>query len=153
MRSSDRLSRWALPILLMTGGPAAAITQVPGPIEIGPSWGKVEGNGRIDLYTRIANQGVLADRLVGGSCSGFGSTSLAGLNPQTQANQPDEKGVFIPPGRTVTLTPDGPYLAVTDAQDPVKDGALVPCTLDFVHSGQRIVIFRIGPPEPAVDEP
>ena len=153
MRSSDqRPALWAFAAAVLAAGPALALSQVPGPIEIGPSWGRVDSNGAT-LYTTIINRGVLADRLTGGTCSGFGEAALAGLDPSTQGTLADEKGVFIPPGKTVGLDPSGARLALSAARHAVEDGALIPCTLDFVHSGQRIVVFRVGQPESAATEP
>ena len=153
MRSSDvRAVLWALPALLIACGPAYAISQVPGPIDIGPSWGQTSGSGT-SLYTTIVNRGVLADRLARARCSGFGDVTLTGLDRSDQGDNPDQRGVLIPPGATVDLASNGPHFALTDARQPVASGALIPCTLDFVHSGQRIVVFRLGQPGTPVAEP
>ncbi len=150
--SENWVGRWALPALLLVCGPAFAIPQVSGPIDIGPSWGQTDGAGT-SLYTTIVNRGVLGDRLARGHCSGFGDASLTGLDSASQGANPDEQGVFIPPGATVRLAPSGPHQALTDARHAIPPGARIVCTLDFVHSGQRIVVFRVGQPGMAVNEP
>ena len=156
MRSPDRLAATLFACLAAT--PALAITQVPGPIEIGPSWGRVDAaNHAASLYTTMVNHGVLTDRLTGGTCFGFGGVTLSDLDQATQGGDPDAKGVLLAPGATATLKPDAAHLDLSNADantsNALADGALVSCTLDFVHSGQRLVVFRIGAPEPATAEP
>ncbi len=154
MRSSDRIGALLAASLLLAAAPAWALSQVPGPIEIGPSWGAADtASHAASLYTTIINRGVLADRLVGGHCAGFGDVSLAGLEPATQGDSADEKGVLIPAGATARLSPDAAHLALANADRASAPGALISCTLNFVHSGQRLVIFRIGGAGPAVQEP
>jgi copper(I)-binding protein len=156
MRSPDRLAATLIAALAAT--PALAITQVPGPIEIGPSWGRADtADHTATLFTTLVNHGVLADRLTGGTCFGFGGVTLSGLDRTTQGDNQDAKGVLLAPGATATLGPDAAHLALSDADantaQALADGDLVSCTLDFVHSGQRLVVFRIGAPEPATLEP
>jgi copper(I)-binding protein len=157
MRSFDRpiLSVLLVATALLARTPGAhAIAQVPGPIEIGPSWGRIDPQGGLDaLYTTIVNHGVLADRLSGGSCPGYGNVSLTGLDPATQGDAAQEKGLLLAPGATATLAPNGPHIALGDDHHKAAQGALISCTLSFVHSGQRLVVFRIGDPDPAVQEP
>ena len=134
--------------------PLLALTQVPGPIRIGPSWGQSDENDHsASLYTTVINRGVLADRLAGGACPGFGQVSLVGLDAATQGSRPQDRGVFLAPGASATLSANGPHLTIANAQRSVADGSLIACTLDFVHSGQRIVVFAIGPEPGRTDEP
>lgn len=153
MRSArSRVARAVLAIV--AGIPLAALTQVPGPLRIGPSWGTLDGaNHSASLFTTVINRGVLFDRLAGGSCPGYGDASLAGLDPATQGNRPQDRGLGLPPGTTAQLSPNGPHMVLANAPASLAAGALVPCTLDFVHSGQRIVIFTIGAAPPRTDEP
>ncbi len=142
-------------VLLGLAVPLLALDQVPGPIRIGPSWGQGDQNNHsAGLYTTLINRGVLADRLAGGACPGYGRVSLVGIDPATEkGDRPQDRGVFLPPGGTERLTPNGPHLALTDATRSVADGQLIPCALSFVHSGQRLVIFAIGAPGPQTFEP
>ena len=155
MTWSDRVHRAAL--LALTGmaavSPAWGVAQVPGPIEIGPSWGQPSADGSVSLYTTIVNHGVLSDRLRAGECSGFGDAALTGLDPATQGNAADEKGILLGPGATAVLEPGGAHLIHTNATRAREAGTLVSCTLTFVHSGQRLVVFSMGRPGPAVTEP
>ena len=155
-------SRWRLAalsgcvasLLALTVVPSYGLTQVPGPIRIGPSWAQGDQNDHsARLYTTIVNRGVLADRLSGGACPGFGNLALVGVDPATEGNRPQDQGVFLPPGSTEKLAPSGPHFALTDATRPMSDGQLIPCSLSFVHSGQRIVVFAIGAPTPRTFEP
>ncbi len=134
--------------------PSHALTQVPGPIRIGPSWAQGNENDRsAGLYTTIINRGVLPDRLSGGACPGYGHVALVGVDPSTEGSRPQDKGVFLPPGSTETLRPSGPHFALTDATRPMSTGQLIPCALSFVHSGQRLVVFAVGAAEPQTFEP
>ena len=147
-------SRWRLPALSACAIPLLALTQVPGPIRIGPSWAQGDENDHsAALYTTIINRGVLADRLSGGACPGFGNLALVGVDPATEGNRPQDQGVLLAPGATATLAPAGPHFTLTDATRPMSAGQLIPCALSFVHSGQRIVVFSIGAPGPRTLEP
>ena len=134
--------------------PLLALTQVPGPIRIGPSWATADPNNRsAGLYTTIINRGVLADRLSGGACPGFGHLALVGVARATEGDRPQDQGVLLAPGATATLAPSGPHFSLTDTTRPLPNGQLIPCSLSFVHSGQRIVVFAIGGPGPQTFEP
>ena len=155
MRSRDiaRLAGLLCAGSIAASSPADALSQVPGPIEIGPSWAKLDGDGSASLYTTIVNHGVLADRLRGAACSGFGDAALTGLDGATQGSGPDEQGVLIEPGATARLAPSDAHLQLSHTGQAAAPGALIGCTLTFVHTGQRLVIFRVGPPGPASTAP
>ncbi len=143
--------RWLLlPAALATTG----LAQVAGPIEIGPSWGTAGPNGQsASLFTTLINHGVLPDRLAGVSCPGYGTVSETGVNPATEGPGPNDHGVLVPRGGRTAMAPDGPHLALADLPHPIHDGALVPCTLRFVRTGERVIVFTIGAPGPATSEP
>ena len=130
------------------------VAQVAGPIEIGPSWGRAGDDGRsAALFTTMINHGVLPDRLAGVSCPGYGDVTEAGIDPATEGPRPQDKGVLVPRGGRAVLSPNGAHIALSDLPRPVHDGALVPCALHFVRSGERVVVFTIGAPGPAINEP
>ena len=144
--------RWLL--LPLAAFPLLGLSQVAGPIEIGPSWGSAASDGRsASLFTTVINHGVLADRLAGVSCPGYGTVSETGIDPATEGTAPTDRGVLIPRGGRAVLDPSGAHVALSDLPRPIADGALVPCTLHFVRTGERVVVFTIGAPGAATDEP
>ena len=146
------LRRWLL--LPVAAFPLMALNQVAGPIEIGPSWGRAAADGRsAALFTTVVNHGVLPDRLTRVSCPGFGTVSEAGVDPATEGPGPNDRGVLVPRGGRAVLTPDGAHVALDRLPQPIADGALIPCTLHFVRTGERVVVFTIGAPGIATDEP
>lgn len=131
-----------------------ALSQVPGPIDVGPSWAAADDRAHSgSLYVRLANRGVLTDRLTAAHCPAFGHVELAGLDPATQGDKGAEQGVLLAPGSIVTLDAGGPHFVGTDATRPLQAGGLISCTLSFVRSGERIVVFGIGPEGRVTDEP
>lgn len=146
---------WRRGLLVVAAAfPLMAISQVPGPIEVGPSWGSVGSDGRsASLFTTISNHGVLADRLAGIDCPGWGRVATEGLDPATQGDRPQDKGVLVPQGGRAVLAPGGAHVTLADAPRPIGNGTLVACTLHFIRSGERLVVFTIGAPGPAVVEP
>lgn len=134
--------------------PLLGLAQVAGPIEIGPSWGRAGTDGRsAALFTTVINHGVLPDRLAGVSCPGYGPVAEEGVDPATEGPRPQDHGVLVPQGGRAVLGPDGARITLSDVPRPVADGALVPCTLHFVRTGERVVVFTIGAPGIAVNEP
>ena len=143
--------RWLLvPAALVTAG----LAQVAGPIEIGPSWGTAGPDGRsAALFTTMVNHGVLPDRLAAVSCPSYGTVSETGIDPATEGPGPNDHGVLVPRGGRAVMASDGPHLALSNLQRPIHDGALVPCTLHFVRTGERVIVFTIGAPGLATSEP
>lgn len=134
--------------------PLMGLAQVPGPIEIGPSWGRAGQDGQsAALFTTVINHGVLADRIAGLSCPGYGRVAAEGVDPATEGARPQDRGVLVPQGGRAVLGPDGARITLSDLPRPVRDGSLVPCTLHFVRTGERVVVFTIGAPGLAVTEP
>ncbi len=134
--------------------PLMGLAQVAGPIEIGPSWGRAGPDGQsAALFTTVINHGVLADRLSGVTCPGYGQVSEQGVDPATEGPRPQDRGVLVPQGGRAVLGPDGARITLTNLPRPVRDGSLVPCTLHFVRTGERVIVFTIGAPGIAVNEP
>ncbi len=105
------------------------------------------------LYTTVVNFGVLPDRLSGGRCPGYGDLSLTDLSPATQGDRPQDKGLLVPAGATASLGPQGAHLTLAAGSRPVDDGTIISCVVRFVHSGERIVVFTLGPAAPSTSEP
>ena len=140
-------------LLLAIPAGAYALTQVSGPVMIGPSRG--DGNPQnhsATLTTMVVNQGQLADRLVNVLCPSAGDAHL--LNGQVrQVGSIERNGLDIPGSIDGKANPVAVQIGLRQATEPVVSGALVPCSLYFQHAGQRVVVFTLGAHEQATAEP
>ncbi len=151
--------------LLLAGGlawphAARALTQVSGPVQIGPSSGDGDAQNRsATLSTVVTNQGELPDRLVNVACPGLGTANL--LNGQVQPVTPGSpagpgeprNGLDLPGAVSDRATPVPVRIGLSQATQPMLAGTLLPCSLYFEHAGQRIVVFMLGAHDPASNEP
>ena len=133
-----------------------ALTQVSGPVQIGPSSGDGDdANHAAALSTTLTNQGGLPDRLVNVACPGIGTVAL--MNGQVQPIAPGSdvrrNGLDLPAAVDGRLTPVRAQFRISQATQPMTAGALIPCALYFQHAGQRIVVFSLGVHETTTDEP
>lgn len=133
-----------------------ALTQVAGPVQIGPSSG--DGNDAdhsAALSTTITNQGGLPDRLVNVACPGFGTVGLVNgqVRPVAPGSGVPRNGLDLPPSLDGQITPVQARFSLSHATQPMVAGTLVSCALYFQHAGQRIVVFSLGTHEPASNEP
>ncbi len=139
--------------LLAVSIPGHAITQVAGPLMIGPSHGDGDDQDHAaQLSTTITNQGGLPDRLINATCPGTGHMALLNGSlrqfPNGQFN-----GLDIPASSDGRYQPVQAEFSLTQATQPMVRGALVPCALSFAHGGQRIVVFTLGVQESQTNEP
>ena len=140
-------------LLLAVPACADALTQVSGPVMIGPSRGDGDPqNHSATLTTIIANQGRLPDRLVNVVCPSAGTAHLLNGRVQPVGNV-DRDGLDIPGSVDGKADPVTVQIGLSQATEPVVSGALVPCSLYFEHAGQRIVVFTLGAHEQATPEP
>lgn len=149
---------WARSFLIacpLLAAPVAghALSQVSGPVQIGPSHGDGDTqNHSATLTTTITNQGQLPDRLVDVACPGTGAATL--VNGQVrEVGTVQQNGIDLPGTIGGRATPVQAQLALSNAQLPMMPGALVPCSLYFQHAGQRIVVFMLGANEAPANEP
>ena len=150
----SRLTAALLPVALCAlPGAASALTQVSGPVQIGPSAGSFDTqNHSATLSTMVTNQGGLPDRLMNITCPSVGDAHL--LNGHVEpVDGVQRNGLDIPAAAPGRVTPVPVQISLTQARPPMVAGALVPCSLYFEHAGQRVVIFMLGEHEPASDEP
>ena len=54
-------------------------------------------------------------------------------------------GLEIPAGGSAELSPGGTHLMLIDLSAPLKEGDMVPVTLDFAKAGKVDVQFMVGP--------
>lgn len=142
----------AVPLLTVTVA-GHAMTQVSGPLQIGPSHGDGDDQDHAaQLSTMITNQGMLPDRLINATCPGSGHMALLNGHvrqfPNGQFN-----GLDIPASIDGRYQPVQAEFSLTQATQPMTSGALVPCALSFAHGGQRIVVFTLGVQESQTNEP
>ena len=155
--------------------PAHAVAgQVSGPMQVGPSWGQGDPqHSSALLSTIIVNHGDLPDRLIRVDCPAFGQVRLRNGTPhqdvaappldQQQAavvqerdptgNHPVQNGLDLLPDLHNQLHPVTAQFDLTQATQPVTDGALIPCAVYFAHAGEQIVMFTIGEQPKPTDEP
>ncbi len=153
--------------LLGAALPARAAVQVPGPMQVGPSWAQADpAHAAAVLSTVIVNHGTLADRLIRVACPGSGHVALrnASLHDDVATPTPSQQheadirtrtqnGLDMPPALHGQLHPVTALIDLTQATQPLADGALVPCTVTFAHSGEQIVIFTVGEQPTPTTEP
>ncbi len=154
---------WVRPImlaapLLLLAGAGHALTQVSGPVQIGPSTadGHDQDHGAT-LSTTITNQGGLPDRLVNVACPGYGTVSLTNGHvqpvPDLKREDVQRNGLDLPASLDGRATPVQAQFALSQATQPMVVGALIPCALYFQHAGQRVVVFSLGTHETSADIP
>ncbi|NPD68088.1 hypothetical protein HN018_12005 [Lichenicola cladoniae] len=175
MNSSRGFTAVTVLFMALAGiGSARAVSQVSGPVQIGPSWGQGDpAHSAAMLNTRIINLGGSPDRLIRVECPAIGRVALRNgtlhgdiqaptLSQQqaAQARQQDpdtshtpQNGLDLPPSLHGKSQPVMAQFDLTSATQPMTDGALVPCSLYFAHAGQRIVIFTVGENPAPTDEP
>ncbi|TLU73809.1 copper chaperone PCu(A)C [Lichenicoccus roseus] len=140
-------------LLLGASEPGHAMTQVSGPIQIGPSQGDPDDQDHAaQLSTTITNQGTLPDRLINAACPGSGHVALLNGSMRQYPNG-QYNGLDIPAATGGQYQPVQAQFSLTQATQPMVRGALVPCTVSFEHGGQRIIVFSIGIKETQTDEP
>ncbi len=166
----------AMLLLLSTapGTRAGAAGQVAGVVQIGPSWAQADpAHSSARLSTIIANHGEMADRLIRVACPTAGQVALRNgtLHEDVQAPTTDQQraaiarrhdpngdhtpqnGLDLPPALHDKIQPLTAEFDLSQARQPLTDGALIPCSVYFAHAGQRIVIFTIGEQPTPTDEP
>ena len=132
---------------------AEALTQVSGPVQIGPSSGDGDPqNHSATLSTTVVNQGQLPDRLINVGCPGYGEANL--LNGHVQpVGDVERNGLDLPGTVQGRATPVLVRIGLGHATAPMPAGTLLPCELFFEHAGQRIVVFTLGAHETETLEP
>ncbi len=168
MNCSETASLAVLACLLLGAAtPARAAVQVPGPMQVGPSWAQADpAHASALLSTIIVNHGTLVDRLIRVECPASGQVALrnASLHDDIATPTPSQQheaeavtstqnGLDLPPALHGRFHPVTALIDLTRATQPLTDGALVPCTITFAHSGEQIVIFSVGEQPNPTTEP
>ncbi|MFS8036789.1 DUF1775 domain-containing protein [Xanthobacter sp. AM11] len=105
-----------------------------------PGGAKVAGG-----FMRITNTGATADRLLGGTFSRSGSVQVheMAVTNGVMTMRELEKGLEIPPGKSVDLAPGGYHVMFMGLKEPLKEGDKVSGTLRFEKAGTVDVVFTV----------
>lgn len=98
-------------------------------------------------YLSIANPSKEADRLVGGSSPAAARVEVHEMKMDGNVMQMRQlkDGLEIPAGGTTELAPGGTHLMLIEIAKPLKQGDMVPVTLEFARAGKVEVQFMVGP--------
>lgn len=105
-----------------------------------PGGAKVAGG-----YMRITNAGAAPDRLIAGTTPLAGRFELHEMSMQgdVMRMRPLEKGLEIPPGKTVELKPGGSHAMFLDLKQPLRAGDTFNGTLTFEKAGTVSVNYAV----------
>lgn len=98
-------------------------------------------------YVTISNDAKEADTLLGGSTPAAGRVEVHEMKMDGNVMQMRQlkDGLPIPAGDTVKLAPGGIHIMMMDLKAPLKEGEMVPLTLDFAKAGKVELQFMVGP--------
>ncbi|CAN7169854.1 copper chaperone PCu(A)C [Phyllobacterium sp. LjRoot231] len=98
-------------------------------------------------YVKIENQSKEPDRLIGGSSPAAARVEVHEMKMDGNVMQMRKlkEGLEIPAGGTAELSPGGTHLMLIDLTAALKEGDMVPVTLDFAKAGKVEVQFMVGP--------
>lgn len=107
-----------------------------------PGGAKVGGG-----YMRITNSGTEADRLTGGTMPLAARFELHETSTQGDVARMRlmDKGLEIPPGKTVELKPGGSHAMFVGLKQPLKAGDTLKGTLVFEKAGTVAVEYAVRP--------
>lgn len=97
-------------------------------------------------YLTIANASKEADRLIGGSSTVAARVEVHEMKMDGNVMQMRQlkDGLEIPAGGAVELSPGGLHLMLMNLTQPLKEGDMVPVTLEFAKAGKIEVQFMVG---------
>jgi copper(I)-binding protein len=97
-------------------------------------------------YLTIQNNGTAPDKLVSVETDVAGKADIHEMSMKdgVMHMRPLTGGVTIAPGKSVTLSPSGFHLMLTDLKKPLEQGQSFEATLHFEKAGPLKVKFPIG---------
>jgi copper(I)-binding protein len=97
-------------------------------------------------YLTIQNNGTAPDKLVSVETDVAGKADIHEMSMKdgVMHMRPLTGGVAIAPGKSVTLSPSGFHLMLTDLKKPLEQGQSFEATLHFEKAGPLKVKFQIG---------
>jgi copper(I)-binding protein len=127
--------------------PARADDVKVGDLVISQGWSRATPNGaKIGSgYLTIENKGATPDRLVAVSSDIAGKTEVheMAMKNGVMTMRPVDDGLTIDPGKTVKLSPGGYHLMLFDLKGPLKQGDMLPLTLNFEKAGRVNVSLAV----------
>ncbi len=150
----DRLAV-ALATLLPTLASLPAAAQGTGDIAVEQAWARATPHGAqvAGAYVTIINRGTAPDTLTGGSAEVAGRFELHDMTMVNGVMGMRPTGPLpIPPGATVTLSPRGRHIMLSDLKRGLAKGETVQGTLTFARAGTvpvRFAVEGIGAMAPA----
>jgi copper(I)-binding protein len=140
MRPLARILVSAVLFAGLIAAPAGAAEVKAGDLVITQAWSRATPNGaKIGSgYFTVENKGTAADRLIGVSADIAGKVEVHEMATKdgVMTMRPLGKGLTIDPGKTVKLAPGGSHLMMFDLKAPLKQGDVLPVTLEFEKAGK-----------------
>ncbi|MBB3235564.1 copper chaperone PCu(A)C [Phyllobacterium endophyticum] len=98
-------------------------------------------------YLKIDNGSNEPDRLVGGSSPAAARIEVheMKMDGSIMKMRQLKDGLEIPAGGSAELSPGGAHLMLIDLTSPLREGDMVPVTLDFAKAGKVDVRFMVAP--------
>jgi copper(I)-binding protein len=144
----------ALTALLTFASPALADSvKASEPVKLGNltianAWARATPPGATTAaaYFTVTNTGTAADTLTGASAPMAGMTMLHKMEMTGSVMKMRMvDGIAIPPGKSVTLAPDGFHVMMTGVTKPLKAGDTLPLTLTFAKAGAVTLTVPVLP--------
>ncbi|NTS30991.1 copper chaperone PCu(A)C [Phyllobacterium sp. BT25] len=97
-------------------------------------------------YVTIVNGSKEADRLIGGSTPVAERVEVheMKMDGSVMKMRQLKEGLEIPAGETVKLAPGGLHLMMMGLKSPLKEGDMVPVTLEFAKAGKVELQLMVG---------
>ncbi len=97
-------------------------------------------------YLKIDNAASEPDRLIGGSTPAAERVEVheMTMNGNVMQMRQLENGLEIPAGGSAELAPGGLHLMFINIVKPLKEGDMIPVTLEFAKAGKVEVQFMVG---------
>jgi periplasmic copper chaperone A len=133
--------------LAVVAGPLGAAEVKIGDLVITQAWSRATpGGAKVGGgYLTITNQGLAADRLIGGTADVSAKVQVheMAMNEGVMTMRQLDQGLVIEPGKTVKLAPGGIHLMLLDLKGPLKQGEKLPVTLEFEKAGKVSVTLDV----------
>jgi copper(I)-binding protein len=125
-------------IAYLIAQPAMAAEYKVGPLLIGDPWSRATPKGTQTAigYMIIKNNGIVSDRLVGGSIEIADSFQLHAMTMENGiAKMRELNGIEIKPGEVIEFKPGGSHLMFVNLKHPLSKGERINGTLVFERAG------------------
>ena len=97
------------------------------------------------IYLSVTNTGTTPDRLVSVATPAADKADLHEMKMERNVMEMRSvPAIDIPPGKTVTLDPNGFHIMLIGLKAPLKEGETVPLTLTFEHAGMQPVTASVA---------